>query len=108
MEKKYQWSAMYGGNQYVIRMDDEAEFDRAVAKYEKMVADKKSPPMNTIDEKVSNFVAEYESDAKKCPVHNASMIDGKSKKPPYKPYSYHDGDNGEGRCFGRGFLPPKA
>jgi hypothetical protein len=106
MDKKFQWSATFGGKMYVIRTDDQAEFDLLVAKYEKLADNKVNPPMNTDAERLQNFTKEYEADANKCPIHNAPMIEGKSKKPPYRPYSYHD-ENGQ-RCFGKGYLPPKS
>ena len=79
MEKKFQWSAMFGGEQIVIRTDDKAEFDKLMAEYKKEVKEVFNPPMNTNDEKVTNFVAEYESDAKKCPKCQNPLIASTTK-----------------------------
>jgi hypothetical protein len=101
--KKFQWSGMYGGKQYVIRTDDETEFDNLVKKYELIIDDKVTPPMNTHEEKLQNFAKDYEASQNLCPEHQIPMLEGFSKK-TNKPYKYHD-TNGM-RCFGKGYMPP--
>lgn len=38
-----------------------------------------------------------------CSTHNVQMAQGISRR-TNKPYFYHDGPEGEGRCFGKGYL----
>ena len=77
--KKFQWSIMFGGEQIVIRTDNKEEFDTLRAEYKKSIGDIFNPPMNTDEEKLSNFVADYESDAKKCQKCGAALIAGTTK-----------------------------
>lgn len=80
MEKKLQWSKTFGGEMFVIREDDEVEFDRLVAKYKaqgKIETDFPDKPVIT--------------DTQECPIHHVTMT-GKEGK--YGKFYSHKTDTG--------------
>jgi hypothetical protein len=85
MEKKFQWTIMWnsprGSENITLRTDEKKEFDTLKTEYRAEAHASVNPPMNTDDEKVTNFVAEYEVDANKCKKCGAQMVPGKGGKP---------------------------
>lgn len=60
-----------------------------------------------IEQSIRDFDPRPEPDAlsSTCPIHEVVMTQGISKR-TNAPYWSHDGQNGEGKCFGKGYLPP--
>lgn len=58
-----------------------------------------------IEESIRDFDPRPEPDdlTSTCPIHGVVMTQGVSKK-TNQPYWFHDGT--EGKCFGKGYLPP--
>lgn len=89
------------GEQIVVRGDDFEQFKKDVEEAKSFFAPK--APAKTATEANLGHVAPVTPAAKVCSVHGVQMISSISKKSG-KPYSYHD--TAEGRCFGKGVMPP--
>lgn len=98
---KYQVSRMDGEYQVVYRTDKVEEFADMLAGIKKLEI---KPVGNlSVSSRVNVSVDDFE-DKNMCPVHGVVMAVAVSKKSG-KPYKFHD--VAEGRCFGKGALPPK-
>ncbi len=104
---KYQVSRMDGEYQVVYRTDDVEEFADMLAGIKKLEikpVSKGYTSSSTDAPFKNNVTADDFADKDLCPVHGVSMETKVSKK-TNKPYKFHDGV--EGKCFGKGFMPPK-
>lgn len=104
---KYQYSEFIksGGRdaQIVVRSDSWEEFQTQLKQALSVVkaASKTNEAPNPSNDVVEAWKEKEE--VKYCSKHGSPMKKAVSKK-TNKPYWYHDGENGEGRCFGNGYL----